>query len=106
VKIPPRPVLEDEHVNIALDGALNQRNLVDNVRLQTNTVVVEAVDLVLNIVLEQVTVALLETLGKVSELLVEALLVENVGNTDTATSGLCGVCRADTLAGCADVRVS
>jgi hypothetical protein len=40
------------------------------------------------------------------ELLIEALLVKDVGNTDTAAGSLGGVCWADTLSGGANLRVS
>jgi len=96
----------NKHVDVALDRALNERNLVNDVRLQAHTVVVEALDLVLDVVLEQVAVALLVAIGEVLELLVKALLVEDVGDTDTAAGSLCGVCWSNTLSGGADLRVS
>lgn len=96
----------DEHLNVALDRALNQRNLVNDVGLQALAVLVEALDLVLGVVLENVAVALLVTVGKVAQLLVETGFVEDVGDTDTAASGLGGVCGANSLAGCANVCIS
>lgn len=96
----------NEHLDIALDSALNEGNLVNDIRLQALTVGVEAGDLILDIVLEQVAITLLEAIGKVAELLVEALLVEDIGNADTAAGSLCGVCWANALAGRANVGIS
>jgi hypothetical protein len=96
----------DEHLNVALDGALDQRNLVNDVGLEALAVAVETLDLVLGVVLENVAVALLVAVGEVAQLLVEAGLVEDVRDTDTAASGLGGVCGTNSLAGCANVRVS
>lgn len=58
-----------------------------------------SLDLSLNVVFQKVAVALLEGGGQSSQLVVHVLLVEDLANSDTGTSGLGLVTRADTLLG-------
>lgn len=92
----------DEHGSVVLLRVLDQRNLVNDKLCQARAPFVVSLDLSLDIVLEQVAVALLVGGGHGPELVVHELLVEDFSNSDTGASGLGLVARADTLLGGAD----
>lgn len=92
----------DEHGSVALLGALDQRNLVNDVWSQTRTPFIVSLNLGIDIVLEEVAVTLLVCSGHGPQLGVHKFLVEDFSNADTRASSLGLVARANTLLGGTD----
>lgn len=68
---------------------LHERNGIDGVLGELGAILLEAGELLLDIVLEQLAVSLLEARRKSSELLLKDLLIEDLGEPNSASLYLC-----------------
>lgn len=92
----------DEHGGVVLLGALDKGNLINDKLGKARTPLIILLDLGLDVVLQQVTVALLVGRSHGPQLVVHVLLVEDLANADTRAGGLVLVAWADALLGGAD----
>jgi hypothetical protein len=81
---------------------LDHRDLIDDILGKARAPIVVFLDLSLDVVLQQIAVALLVGGSHGSQFLVHELLVEDFADSDTGASGLGLVARADALLGGAD----
>jgi hypothetical protein len=68
-------------------------------------ILLESGDLLLDVILEKVTVPLGVASGQPSELGFEKLLVKNLGQSDTASSSLAAIGRPNALSCCSDLAL-
>ena len=86
----------DKDAGLALLGGLQEWDLVNDKGSELLAVFLERRDFSLWVILEQVSVALLEAGSYAAELGLEQLLIEDLADTDTAPGHLCAVCWPNT----------
>ena len=83
----------DEDLVAAVLGLLHILNGIDGIGGELDAVLLEAGNLLLDIVLEEITESLLVAVGELSELTLKDLLVENLVNSDTRSLYVTASCQ-------------
>lgn len=89
----------DEDLGAGVLDGLQERDLVDDKGGHDLAVGLEGLDFGLDVVLEQVTVALLKAIGEAADLGLKERGVEDIGDTNTTAGHLCAVCWSNTCDG-------
>lgn len=92
----------DEDSLVCLERPLHEQHRIDNIRPECLIVDLVLLQLLLHIILQQVSVALLISVCQSTQLYLERLPVEELVDADPAAGGLGGVGWADTLLCCTD----
>lgn len=96
----------DQKVDFPVNCRINQWTLVNHIRLQPLAIVFEPLDLFLGIILQQVSIALLEPSSHLPEPCLELLRAKDIRNQDPGALSLGHVRRPDALACGPDVLLA